>query len=143
MYVIDASVWISRFVRTDLNHVRSREWLASVLDLGPIVMGPALVLPEVGGAVSRRTGRIEAAKEAMAELESLSGLEIVPLDSEAASVAGLIAAETRLRGGDAVYLSLAADMDWPLVTWDRELRDRGRSAAQVYSPDELAAGSDP
>ena len=143
MYVIDASVWISRFVRTDVNHSKSREWLASVLDSVPIVIGPALVLPEVGGAVSRRTGRIAAAKEAIAELESLTGLELLPLDSEAASVAALIASETRLRGGDAVYLSLAADMDWPLITWDRELRDRGRAAAEVFFPDEIGRESPP
>lgn len=137
MYVIDASVWISRFVSSDANHLTSREWLEWVFDYAPLVAGPALVLPEIAGAVSRRTGRAEAAREAIEELESLSNLQIVPLDDEAAILAALVAAETRLRGGDSVYLSLAADMDWPLVTWDKELRDRGRAAAKVFFPDEL------
>lgn len=139
MYVIDASVWISRFVPADANHLSSREWLESVFDVAPLVAGPVLVLPEVAGAVSRRTGRLEAAREAIEELESLANLQLVPLDSEAASVAAFIAAETRLRGGDSIYLSLAADMDWPLITWDKELRDRGRAIAQVFFPDELLA----
>ena len=143
MYVIDASVWISRFVPVDINHLTSRQWLESVLDVAPLLVGPALVLPEVAGAVSRRTGRTEAAREAIAELESLANLQLVPLDNEAASIAAMIASETRLRGGDSIYLSLAADMDWPLITWDKELRDRGRAAAQVFFPGELAADETP
>ena len=139
MYVIDASVWISRFVPADANHLISREWLESVLDVAPLVVAPALVLPEVSGAVSRRTGRTEEAREAVAELESLANLQLIPLDNEAASVAAMVACETRLRGGDSIYLSLAADMDWPLITWDKELRDRGRATAQVFFPQELVA----
>jgi predicted nucleic acid-binding protein len=143
MYVVDASVWISRFVVADVNHVVSRSWLESVLEMVPLVLGPALLLPEVAGAVSRRTGRAEAAQEAIAELESMASLDLIPLDPEAASLAAMVASETQLRGGDAVYLSLAADMDWPLVTWDKELRDRGQIAAQVYFPNELLKDTNP
>jgi predicted nucleic acid-binding protein len=143
MYVIDASVWISRYVASDVNHIASREWLESVLDVAPLVLGPALVLPEVAGAITRRTGRIESARDAVAELESLANLQLIPLGIEEASVAAMVASESRVRGGDSVYLSIAADMDWPLVTWDKELRDRGRSAAKVFFPDELVGESTP
>ena len=51
-------------------------------------------------------------------------LILVPLDSTLAQQAAEVAAQHRLRGSDAVYAAVALRFGSPLVTLDREQRER-------------------
>jgi predicted nucleic acid-binding protein len=44
------------------------------------------------------------------------------------------AAARSLRGADAVYVALADLLDLPLVTWDREQRERAGRRVRVITP---------
>jgi predicted nucleic acid-binding protein len=134
VYVADASVWVSRFVQGDVHHEPSRLWLAGLVEEGTAIVAPALLLPEVAGAIARRIGRPQLAARAVSLLQRLPNMRLVPIEAELSQLAARFAADQALRGADAVYVSLAYRLGVPLVTWDREQRERSPSTVNVVSP---------
>ncbi len=134
MNVADASVWVSALVPADEHHAASRAWL-ELQDAGDHwIVAPALLLPEVAAAVSRRTQRPALARRALTSLSSLPILRIVPIDAELAVEAARLAADRALRGADAIYVAVARRLSIPLITWDREQTERGGAVAEVSRP---------
>ncbi len=134
MYVVDASVWVSRFVPSDVHHQPSYRWLEGALTRGELLAAPALLLAEVAGAVSRHTGRPELAARAIDLLEQLPNSRLVTVDPQLDRLAARLAGQLRLRGGDALYVALAQKLGFSLITWDREQAERGRTATPVFAP---------
>jgi predicted nucleic acid-binding protein len=132
--VVDASVVVSRLVSHDTHHEVSRDWLARHVAEGGLIVAPALFLPEVAGAVARRTGEPRLALDALHAVQRLPGLRLVPIDEALALEAARLAARFRIRGADAVYVAVASDLRLPLVTWDGEQRDRAERVVQVLAP---------
>ena len=46
-----------------------------------------------------------------------------------------MAIELQLRGADAIYVALAAQIGIPLITWDREQFERGAQRVITRQPD--------
>ena len=134
MYVVDASVWVSRFVPADAHHEPSQRWLHQVIERAELVVAPALLLVEVAGAVSRRTGSPELAGRAVRLLEEIPSLRIVPVDAQMARLGASLAGELGLRGADALYVSLARRLAFSLITWDREQLERAGPNTVVMVP---------
>lgn len=134
MIVVDASVWVSRLVPHDVRYATSRDWLERQVASGRLLVAPVLLLAEVAGAVSRRTGRPRLAKRATEALLRLPGLRLVPLDARLGRTAAGLAAERGLRGADAVYVATASHLNIPLVTWDSEQRERASGLVAVRAP---------
>jgi predicted nucleic acid-binding protein len=134
--VVDASVWVSELVPRDVHHDASREWLAEQVARDTALVGPALVLPEVAGAISRQTGRSRLGRRALRWLGRLPGLQLIPVDHRLGTAAAEIAVTLELRGVDAVYVAAAHVLGVPLVTWDREQRERGGRLVAVMTPEE-------
>jgi len=132
--VVDASVWVSRLVPQDVHHAASRRWLEEQAAGGDLVISPTLLLAEVAGAVSRRTGHAQLAHQAVQMLLRLTELRLVPLDGRLGRSAAQLAAEIGLRGADAVYLATAHHLNVPLVTWDREQQARADRLVAVQAP---------
>ena len=139
MFVVDASVWVSALVATDVNHEASHQWLLQATSDGQLVIAPALLLPELAGAVARRTGVPTLGLRAVGLVQRLPASRIVPIDFGLAQLGVWMAAEARLRGADAIYVALANRLGIPLVTWDLEQRHRGAVSAVVLSPHEAVA----
>lgn len=132
--VIDVSVVVSFLVPEDAHHALSRGWLRQqLLNATPLVV-PILLLTEVGGAIARRTQARELGHRAVAQLQRLSALRIVAVDHRLGFLATELAVDLRLRGADAVYVALAVQLDLPLVSWDREQRERASARANVMMP---------
>ena len=136
MYVVDASVWVSRFVPADVHHQPSYRWLEGVVTQGEVIVGPALLLAEVAGAVSRRTGRSQLAAQVLSLLQRLPNSRLVPVDAELAQLGARLAAVLHLRGVDAIYVALAQRLGLTLITWDREQRERGSGPVAALTPQE-------
>jgi predicted nucleic acid-binding protein len=142
VYVVDASVWISRFITTDVNHTQSYLWFRWITDQSELVVEPTLVLAEVAGAVARRTGLSELGMGAVILLQNVPGVSLVSVDADLAQFSADVAARLRLRGADAIYVALAQRLGVPLITWDIEQRDRGRGIATTLTlQDALSPGS--
>jgi predicted nucleic acid-binding protein len=135
---VDASVWVSALVPGDVHHVASRGWLGRQELADQALVSPSLLVPELAAAISRRTGRSALGRSAITALMRLPHLRIVALDAELAMDAGRLAADCAVRGADAVYLAVARRLGVPLVTWDREQRERGNRLVDVVTPTEDA-----
>jgi predicted nucleic acid-binding protein len=134
--IVDASVVVSRLVPHDVHHAASRRWLERHVANGGLLIAPALLLPEIAGAVSRRTGQARLARRAVAAVLRLPSLRLVPIDAVLAETAARLAGRFRLRGADAAYVAVAASLRLPLVTWDAEQRERAAAIVRVATPDE-------
>jgi predicted nucleic acid-binding protein len=134
--VVDASVVVSHLVPHDVHHAASRAWLIRHISDGGIVVAPALLLPEIAGAVARRTGMARLARRAVAGVLRLPALRLVSMDAELARTAADLAGRLRLRGVDAVYIAAAANSGLPLITWDAEQQRRAARVIQVMTPEE-------
>ncbi|MBI2207284.1 MAG: type II toxin-antitoxin system VapC family toxin [Candidatus Rokubacteria bacterium] len=134
MIVVDASVWVSRLFDADVNHEASRRWLVDQVANAVPLIGPALLLPEVAGAISRRSARPRLGRVAIAMLRRIPTLRLVSIDEQGAVIASELAARLALRGADAVYVATAHILGVPLVTWDAEQRDRGGRVIAVRTP---------
>jgi predicted nucleic acid-binding protein len=132
--VVDASVIVSRLVPHDTNHEASRHWLMRHLAEGGLVVAPALLLPEVSGAVARRTGKSRLARRAVDAVLRLPELRLVPLDDALARTAADLAGRLGVRGADAIYVAVANGLRLPLVTWDSEQRARAARLVEVLTP---------
>ena len=137
MTVADASVMVAHLHHEDRFHLESTSWIAQRLLAGGVIIAPRLVLAEVAGATARRTGDSTIGHAAVQQLLAMPGLSLVPVTDNLADSAAMFAAELRLKGADAVYIAVAAELSMPLVTWDDEQRDRGAHVIDTRSPNVL------
>lgn len=138
MIVVDASVWTSILLETDLFHPQSHAWFQLYSKSNQEIAAPTLLLAEVSAGLTRRTGDAVAGYESIRFLMALPALHIVSLDQRLARIAAEIAADYRLRGADAVYAALAYSLDVPLVTWDQEQMARVQNVVRSGAPGTLS-----
>ena len=131
--VVDASLWVARLVPQDVFHAAVRAWMDSRRLAETEFLAPALLLAEVAGAVSRRTGNVVLALKAVEQLEYLPGLRLVEMDRPLLDEAAHLAAELGLRGADSTYVAVASRLNLPLATLDADQRERaaGRIPIQI------------
>jgi predicted nucleic acid-binding protein len=137
MYVIDASVYVSRLKATEVDHASSKRLLNALQAQRIPVSCPNLVWPEVAAAVARGTQDPTLGLAAAVTLRRLPFHVYVPLDNRLASSAAELAAKCGLRGVDAVYVALAQRLNCTLVTLDDEQRNRAAGSVTTYSPDQV------
>ena len=134
VYTVDASVFVSAFNPAEPDHPASHRLLTRLRDtIAPIAV-PTLVLPEVAAAISRVRQDAQLAREFATQVARLPTLVLVPLDATLAHSAVEIAAAYRLRGSDAVYVSVALRFGSLLVTLDRQQAERAKAVVAVSSP---------
>jgi predicted nucleic acid-binding protein len=137
MGVIDASVMVSILHPPDVFHGVSRQWFVRHLNAGGTLIAPYLLLSEVAGVISRETRNPDLGLQAIHWLEALPELTLFPVDAALSFQAAEIAASLALRGADAQYVALAAQHGLPLITWDRQQRERSSQRIDAQQPDEL------
>ncbi len=140
MYVVDASVWVSRFLPYDAYHMLSLRWLEERGIAGEMVVAPTLLLVEVAGAVARRTGSPQVGFNAVQLVQNLTNSRLVPINGPLVRLGIQRAAEGRLRGADAFYVALAHRLGLPLVTWDRQQLRQDGDGIRALTPQEALTG---
>jgi predicted nucleic acid-binding protein len=136
---IDASVFISRLRLDDVAHFESRAFLEALPGRPLITILPTLVQPEITGAMRRHTGDTQIARRALDVLDPLPNLNLAPVDRQLARDAAELAAESGVKGADAVYIATARLFDTTLVTLDAQQRDRAPSTVRALGPAEALA----
>jgi predicted nucleic acid-binding protein len=131
--VLDASVWVSRLVEQDEMHDLVKSWMDEQRADGVQLISPSLLLAEVGGAITRRTGEPTLGVKAASALEDLPGLRLVEMDDELMHAAAQKAAELGLRGADSVYVAVAHELGLPLVSLDVDQTQRAVSQVKILS----------
>ena len=135
MTVVDASVLVSAFNPIDYFHTLSRDWLRRRIRAGDQMHAPVLLQSEVAGALTRRTGDQALGLRASRWIHALPELQLVVVDESLGALAADLAVALRLRGADAVYVALAAQLTLPLTSWDDEQIKRGGQHVTAQRPD--------
>ena len=133
--VVDASVWVSRFMPTDVNHNPSILWLNRFTTMGGLLVEPTLLQIEVAAAISRRTGQTDLSRDAVRRLYNPDAMYFVPLSAMLVEASVDIAINLQLRAGDAIYVALAHQRSIPLISWDREQLERASGLIAAYTPE--------
>lgn len=133
--IVDASVWVARFLAADRHHVVAMACITTLLERDARLVIPVLAWPEVAGAIARRTGKLEDGHEAVDIIRALRWIESIPMDQSLAHEAAKIAGSRRLRGADAVYVALAVACHEPLLTLDAEMLERARGVVEAFTPE--------
>ena len=136
VYVVDASVWVSRLLGTDIHYEPSRLWLERQIDSDEALVIPAHALAEIGGVLARRTRDSAHANSIVSLIRQLPNTRLIPIDLELADLGAETASSLRLRGADAIYVALARRLGLPLITWDQEQLERGASQVATNDPRE-------
>lgn len=134
--IVDASVWVARFLAADRHHDVAMACITALLEHESRLVIPVLAWPEVAGAIARRTGAAENGHAAVGIIRALRWIESIPMDQSLAYEATQIAGSRRLRGADAVYVALAVMRRVPLITLDSEMLERARGVADVFTPEQ-------
>jgi predicted nucleic acid-binding protein len=132
--VIDASVWVAFFLRTDVNHAVSYQWIDNHTASDGRIYAPTILLAEVASAVARRTGKLRRGLNALNTLESLTLFDWVQMEHDLIREAAQAAATLGLRGADAIYVVTAKQLNIPLLTWDAEQLIRPASIITAITP---------
>jgi len=125
--VLDASVWVARLVTQGEFHPAVKAWMVAQRTAAVQFVSPSLLLAEVAGAISRRSGSVALAHHAVKQLETLPGLRLVEMDHALLLEAATLAADLGLRGADSLYVATAKRLGVPLVTFDIDQRERARN----------------
>ena len=133
MVVVDASVWVARLVPQDTFHRPACDWMAARRAAGTLLVSPSLLLLEVAGAISCRTGDPDLAQRALDALPRLPGLRLVEMENALVMEAATLAASLGLRGADALYVATAAALNLPLCTLDEEQARRAAYEVEIIS----------
>ena len=83
-------------------------------------------------------GEIALAKETAKNLDTANEIRIVPLDTSLVWSAVEVAADLKLRTGDATYVAIARQLNIPLVSWDKEQLQRAANLVATYTPGDYA-----
>ena len=137
MVVVDASVWVSRLIPQDAHHEPSKRWLEEFSARKGKIIAPVLLLLEVAGAISRRTGEPSLAHQAVNQLQRPGRLRLVPIDRRLGLAAAQLAADLGLRGADATYVAVAQQLGIPLLTWDEDQKEKSGKVIQVLFPESI------
>ncbi len=134
MYVIDASVRMSWFMPDDAHHSDARQWRDGALEREAEIFTPGILLPEVAGALARITGDSEFATHMLDRLVATTNMRVVYHDVRSYMAAAELAADLRIKGGDAMYTQVAIER-WPmLISLDDQQVERSRSLITEARP---------
>jgi predicted nucleic acid-binding protein len=135
-YTVDASVFVNAFNPHEDGHAESLSILAAIQQGGDPVIVPTLLLPEIASAVARASDDTAGALQYASTTAALPHLTLVSLTSVTARQAAELAATYRLRGADALYISVARRYGTTLVSRDEEQRSRASAVVTCQTPEE-------
>jgi predicted nucleic acid-binding protein len=136
-YVVDSNIFVAHVDDKDVHHRRCVP-LINRVNSGEISMvGPSLILTEVGAALVRRTGNAELATRACIDLWRHPRMFWVDVTVETAMAAAALAIETGIRGADAIITHIAQLYEVPLLTLDGDIQARAPKSIQILAPENI------
>jgi predicted nucleic acid-binding protein len=134
MAVIDASVQVALLNGADRHHDAALVWFRQAMWAGEPLSAPWILVTEVAAALGRGLGDPGLAHRAVRRMVDDTVVELVAVDSGLATRAAALAVIHGLRGCDAVYVALAAELGEPLVTLDQQQGTAAGAVVEVRQP---------
>lgn len=132
--VLDASVAAAAVRPNEPGYARARARVDAILTGRDELVVPAIFPIEVTSALARRAAWPQLRITAYVARLLARPARLVTLGGRSANATAALAATTRLRAADAVYVWLAAKEGVALVTSDVEILQRGIAVCQVQAP---------
>jgi len=137
--VVDASVFVAAVLADEPSHSEAFAFLQTCAHREVTRLVPAIIAAEVKGPVTRRTGQPALARRLFAALRARPDFVVLPIDAAVGDEAGEIASLQGIKGCDSVYVAVARLLTIPLITLDREQRERAPEDVEVLTPEEALA----
>lgn len=125
------------------SHEASKRLLLKIRDSEYPMVVPTLIQPEVAAVIGRSQANPERARAFVRHLQRLPNFVRVSLDPALARVAADTAAESRMRGSDAVCSAVARRFGSVLVSLDRQQGERVSPSVRSLGPEEALADLHP
>ncbi len=119
----------------DVNYHVCRTWLRQYSHAGSEPVAPILLLSEVVGTIARRTGNPALGPQAARRLWQLPELYRVPINELLGVQATEPGADLGPRRADAIYVALAAQLQLPCATSNRQQRECCGQRVDARTPD--------
>ena len=136
-FVIDSNIFVSRFDPKDMFHSECYPIFERILNFEIEALCPTLVLVETTCALRRRTNSEEIACEIYRNLALLPSINWLDITLEVAERACMLGVRTGLRGGDAIVLQVAEQYGIPLLTRDKEMKEKTPKSILVFEPTDV------
>lgn len=137
--IVDASVFVAAALANEPNHKEAIGFLHLCASERVTRLAPAIIAAEVMGPVSRRTEKPILARQFFMSLRARPDFVMLSIDATIGNEAGEVASLQGVRGCDAVYIAFARLLGLPLITLDREQKDRAPADVEVFTPSEALA----
>ncbi|MBI4009778.1 MAG: type II toxin-antitoxin system VapC family toxin [Candidatus Aenigmarchaeota archaeon] len=131
---IDSSFFVSLFLERDENHKKAVEIFREIALKDYAKTTSYLALPEVVGAIRRRTGSINMAHMVEETLKSWAEGLITFEELENDRIFSAVETAVRLgvRGSDAIFVSLAKEADSKFLTFDEEIKRKAKNNVKFF-----------
>lgn len=123
---LDSSVFIAALREDEKYHRESLELLKNVKDGKYLAIEPFSVLVEIVAAIKRRTGSRELALRVKKDILEIKTINFFDIDRISCEKACEIAAESGVRGMDAIVIQIALEQDAILVSLDTEMLEKAK-----------------
>ena len=134
---IDASVFIAALHPSEPGYTESWQCLQQIRQNTIEVICPTLVLPECAAAIMRPTQNRQLALNAIQMVSNFPLINLISLTPDLANRAAEIAIECRLRGADAIYVTVSEFYSTQLISLDKEMLERGKQIVTTIRPDDF------
>ena len=135
--VVDSNIFVSALDPKDIFHKECYPVLEKLLDEEIEALCPVLVLVEVTSVIRRRTNSQDIAVAVYKNLSSLPAINWLDITLEVAQRACFLSTKTGLKGADAIILQVAEQYKIPLLTKDKEIKQKAPKEIKVIAPSEL------
>ncbi len=131
---VDASVFVNALSPDEDGSEQSSGFISQLKQEGVTFIQPTLFIPEVVASIARKQESAEIGIEILHELRKIPKLSLVDLDDDFVDYVSEVAANSRLRGSDAVYAAVALRFGTELITLDKEQLERLPKILPVRAP---------
>ncbi len=135
--VVDSNIFISSLDPKDTFHSECYPIFERIIKFEIEALCPALVLVETTCVIRRRINNETAALNVYNSLTSLPSINWFDITLAVAERACLLGVKTGLKGGDAIVLQVAEEYGIPLLTKDKEMKDKASVGIIVYEPSDI------
>jgi len=136
--VIDSNIFVSSLDPKDIFHAECYPILEKILTLEIEALCPSLVLVEVTCVLRRRTNSESLAVAVYKNLSQMPAINWLDITLEVAERASMLGAMTGLKGGDSILLQVAEQYGIPLLTKDKEIKQKSPKGIVVLEPTEIS-----
>lgn len=137
--ILDASVMVAAVTMREIGHAPAKAFMEACTAHSLPILIPAIALAEFSGALSRTGRSVQKTRRFLAVYRSQADFAVAPVEVALGEDAAAIALLQHIKGCDAIYLAVARELGLPLVTLDREQRERAPEDVEVLTPEEALA----